>query len=78
MTARFTDRIVLITGAGSGLGRASAVRLASEGANLSLVDLSEEGLKATTDAVREVAPDAKLLTVTADVSSEEDTQALRR
>lgn len=74
MTARFTDRTVLITGAGSGLGRASAVRLASEGANLSLVDLSEEGLKATTDAVREVAPDAKLLSVTADVSSEDDTQ----
>lgn len=74
MTARFTDRTVLITGAGSGLGRATAVRLASEGANLSLVDVSEAGLQATVDAVREAAPEATLLTVVADVSSEDGTQ----
>lgn len=74
MTERFTDRTILITGAGSGLGRASAVRLASEGAALSLVDVSEAGLAATADAVREVAPDAKLLTVVADVSSDDDTR----
>ncbi|AZC12377.1 SDR family oxidoreductase [Microbacterium sp. ABRD28] len=74
MTERFTDRTVLITGAGSGLGRATAVRLASEGANLSLVDVSKDGLDATVQAVRDVAPDATLVTVTADVSSEDDTQ----
>lgn len=74
MTERFSDHTILITGAGSGLGRASAVRLASEGAALSLVDVSEEGLAATADAVREIAPDAKLLTIVADVSSDDDTQ----
>lgn len=74
MTDRFTDRTILITGGGSGLGRASAIRLASEGAQLSLVDVSEEGLAATVDAVRDVAPDAELLTIVADVSSEEQTQ----
>jgi NAD(P)-dependent dehydrogenase (short-subunit alcohol dehydrogenase family) len=71
-TTRFTDRVVLITGAGSGLGRATAVRLASEGAKLALVDISEPGLQATVDAVREVAPDAETITVTADVSQESD------
>ncbi|MCT9820557.1 glucose 1-dehydrogenase [Microbacterium sp. W1N] len=75
MTDRFTDRTILITGAGSGLGRASAVRLASEGAKLSLVDVSEEGLAATADAVREAAADAEVLTITADVSSDDETQS---
>jgi NAD(P)-dependent dehydrogenase (short-subunit alcohol dehydrogenase family) len=35
---RFTDRVVLITGAGSGLSRAAAVRLASEGESLDQLD----------------------------------------
>ena len=42
--ARFEGKSVIITGAGSGLGQAAAVRLAQEGANLVLVDMSEEGL----------------------------------
>ncbi|QLD11670.1 glucose 1-dehydrogenase [Microbacterium oleivorans] len=68
--ARFTDKTILITGGGSGLGRATAVRLATEGANLALVDVSEPGLAATVDAIREVAPNARVITTTADVSDE--------
>ena len=69
---RFSDRVVLITGGGSGLGRAAAVRLAAEGAKLSLVDISEAGLAATVEAVTEATPDAEVLTTIADVSNEED------
>jgi len=71
---RFTDSVVLITGGGSGLGRATAVQLAQEGAILSLVDVSADGLAASENAVREVAPDARVLTITADVSDPEQVE----
>ena len=45
---RFAGKRVFITGAASGIGQATAVRLASEGASLYLTDLNEEGLAETT------------------------------
>jgi NAD(P)-dependent dehydrogenase (short-subunit alcohol dehydrogenase family) len=72
MEDRFTGKVVLITGAGSGLGRAAAVQVAAEGAKLALVDISEQGLAATAAEIAEVAPKADVLTITADVSDEDD------
>lgn len=40
---RFTDKVVLITGAGSGIGRATAERFASEGGKILVIDRNEEG-----------------------------------
>ncbi|PPH05229.1 oxidoreductase [Rathayibacter sp. AY1F6] len=71
-STRFTDRVVLITGGGSGLGRAAAVRLAQEGAKLALVDISEQGLAATVDVLPE---GTESITVLADVSKEADVDA---
>lgn len=44
MTGRFQEKVVLVTGAASGIGLAAALRFASEGAALVLGDQNEEGL----------------------------------
>jgi NAD(P)-dependent dehydrogenase (short-subunit alcohol dehydrogenase family) len=43
---RFTDKVAIVTGAASGIGRATAQRLYEEGAALELVDRNEQGLGA--------------------------------
>ena len=72
MTNRFADQAIIITGAGSGLGQAVAQRLASEGADLVLVDMSSEGLEATKQIILHDTSDAKIELVTANVTEEED------
>ena len=46
------DRVVVLTGAGSGIGAALAVELAGQGARLALIDRDAEGLDATAEAAR--------------------------
>ncbi|AXG81601.1 SDR family oxidoreductase [Streptomyces paludis] len=47
---RYTDRVVSVTGAGQGLGRAMALRFASEGARLALCDVNEAAVRETAEA----------------------------
>jgi len=72
MDKRFKNQVVLITGAGSGLGEATALQIAKEGAKLSLVDLNEDGLEKTKEKVLEVAPKTDILLVKANVAHEEE------
>ncbi len=48
---RFNGKVAAITGAGSGIGRALALRLASEGCSVALSDKNIEGLKETAELV---------------------------
>ena len=52
MATRFTDRLVLVTGASGGMGRAFAQAFASEGARLILTDLEPKGLEETAGLIR--------------------------
>ncbi len=69
---RFDGKVVMVTGAANGLGRATAVRLAREGARIALVDVDAEGLEATRAAIAAAAPGAEAALITADVSVEDD------
>lgn len=55
--ARFVNKVVLITGAASGMGRATMVRLVSEGAIAIGVDVNELGLQETVSLAGKVAAD---------------------
>jgi 2-keto-3-deoxy-L-fuconate dehydrogenase len=57
---RLKDRIAVVTGAGSGIGRASAVFFAREGAFVALVDRDETGMLETLDAVRHAKGDGSV------------------
>ena len=50
---RLKGRIAVITGAGSGIGRASALLFAAEGAFVALVDRDQAGMRETINAIRD-------------------------
>ena len=70
----FSDRVALITGAGSGIGRATALLFADLGARLVIVDRNPDSLKETTELLR--AKGADVIGDTADVSDWAAMQAL--
>ncbi len=67
---RFTDRAAVITGAASGIGRAVALRLASEGARVFAVDINAEGLAETATSAEELS--GEIVTRVADLRSRDE------
>ena len=64
---RFAGKTVIVTGAGSGIGRATASRVAREGGRVIAVDVSQERL----DDFVGAHPGADILSLTADISDDE-------
>ena len=60
-------KVALVTGAGQGIGRAIALRLASDGADIAIVDLGEDKMTSVADEVRSLGRNAT--TFRADVTA---------
>lgn len=76
MTQRFKDKVVLITGAAGGIGRAAAVGFAGQGGRVVVVDTSDADGRRTVDLVGDAGGEAVF--VAADVSKPLDCQGMVR
>lgn len=77
--ARFTDKVLLVTGAADGIGGATAVRAAREGALVVAVDRKAEKLQETVDLINSQVPEGgrpRAVAVVADVSVTADAERM--
>ena len=70
---RFPGKVAFVTGAASGIGRATAVAFATEGARVAILDRTEDALRQTVDAIRDAG--GEVLVIGCDVSIPEQVKA---
>ena len=70
----FHDKVALVTGAASGIGRASALAFANAGAKVAVVDLQEKAGNETVDLIKKDGGDA--IFIKANVSNADNVEAM--
>ena len=73
MCKRFENKVAIVTGAASGIGRAAAIRFGREGAKVVICDFNEAGLAETEALVKETG--AECLAVKVNVRSQVEVEA---
>ncbi len=71
---RLKDKVAVVTGAGSGLGRAISVKLAAEGCRVAIADISLKNAEETVQVIKNAGGDAAAFV--ADITNEEQVQKL--
>jgi 2-hydroxycyclohexanecarboxyl-CoA dehydrogenase len=69
-------KIAIVTGAGQGIGRAIATKLAAEGASVAVTDVNEATAKDTAEAIAGGEPPGRALAIRTDVTSRESVAAM--
>ena len=69
----YTGKVAFVTGAANGIGRATALAFAREGANVVVADVSEQGNQETARMIEELG--GRAIAVRCDVTQGEDVKA---
>lgn len=69
---RFVGKTVIVTGAGSGIGKATASRVAREGGRVIAVDISQQRL----DELKQELPEADIVTVVGDITKDDSIETI--
>lgn len=72
--AMFENKVVLVTGGGSGIGRATALLFASRGARVVVADIDEPAVESVAGGIRDTGGEALALRV--DVSGAEEVERM--
>ncbi|MGO4103401.1 SDR family NAD(P)-dependent oxidoreductase [Leifsonia sp. YAF41] len=75
-TGRFAGKTVVVTGAASGIGRATATRIAREGGRVVAVDISADKLAEFAASVAASVPGAEIVTVAGDITQQASVDAI--
>ncbi|PSQ18054.1 D-beta-hydroxybutyrate dehydrogenase [Halobacteriales archaeon QS_8_69_26] len=70
------ESVCIVTGGGSGIGRATALAMAGNGLTVAATDVDAEGLAGTVDRAEEVGVEGEVHTVEADLSEDEEVEAI--
>ena len=71
---KLKGKVAVVTGAGSGMGKATALLFASEGAKVAAADISETAVESVAREVRNAGGEA--IAISADVAKSEDVQRM--